>query len=325
MWDLLETRVAAMAALGLLSCVGLLFIARALAVLERRALLEAPQDERKRSLRTDLAYVLLSPATEALARLLTTLGLAACALVYGHALGPELLRGFGPVIEQPRALVVIEMLVLSDFLYYFTHRLAHAVPALWRLHAVHHSSEHLRWSSALRAHPAEAYTHLLHSLPLVLLGFPVDALANLAPVSMVYALFIHSSLNVTLRPLSYLVNTPRFHGHHHARDVQHGTVNYGGFFPLFDAIFGTYRLPDAAPAAYGIDDPDMPVTFLEQLAYPLRARSAHVMLTPHDPHPASLTSALRTARERIVRVLGPAFRTLGAAWPSEGLGPRIRR
>jgi len=34
-------------------------------------------------------------------------------------------------------------ILLSDFLYYWFHRLQHAVPLLWRFHAVHHAIEEL--------------------------------------------------------------------------------------------------------------------------------------------------------------------------------------
>jgi sterol desaturase/sphingolipid hydroxylase (fatty acid hydroxylase superfamily) len=273
MSDLIALRVGPMAVMACLALLGLPLLPMLITALEQMRLLPRARDASQRSLRTDLAYFALSPITETCARLLTTCGIAICAVALGRELSPELLRGFGPVLKQPRWLIVLEMLVASDFLYYWTHRLAHSVPALWRLHAVHHSTEHLRWSSALRAHPAEAYTHLLHTVPLFLLGFPIDALALLVPVASVYALFIHTKLDVTLRPVSYIVNTPMFHGWHHARDVgegTQGTVNYGGFFPLFDAIFGTYHLPSERPKAVGVDDPDMPSTCVEQLAYPFK-------------------------------------------------------
>jgi sterol desaturase/sphingolipid hydroxylase (fatty acid hydroxylase superfamily) len=251
------------------------------ALLRRRGWIGPEAPPARRSLATDLAYVVLGPLTEVASRVATTLGVAACAVALGRHVGPELLEGFGPVAGQPRWLTVVEMLVLSDFVYYWVHRTAHAVPWMWRLHAIHHSAEHLRWSSALRAHPAEIYLHVVTALPLFLLGFPVDALVPLAPLVTLYAVWIHTNVPVTLRPVSYVVNTPVFHGWHHARDVSDGTKNFAGFFPLFDALFGTYHVPASLPSEYGIDDSDVPETLWAQLVYPFRSRE------PAHPIPAS--------------------------------------
>jgi sterol desaturase/sphingolipid hydroxylase (fatty acid hydroxylase superfamily) len=208
---------------------------------------------------------------ELLSRTLTVFAMVGCAVLVGRRVGPELLDGFGPVAKQPRWAIVVEMLVLSDFLYYWVHRLAHGVPALWRLHAVHHSTQHLRWSSALRAHPAEVYLHVLMAVPLFLIGFPVDAVTVVGPLTTVYAIVIHANVDVSARWLSYLFNSPRYHGWHHARDAKDGGVNFAGFFPLFDALFGTYKLPDRLPDAFGIDDAEIPETCAAQLAYPFRS------------------------------------------------------
>lgn len=294
MWELLDARMGGLVAVAAGAAAGFAVLelgAFALGRLRRsRAATSAPRP----SLRTDLDYLLLSPVSEAFSRILATLAIAVCALLAGRGLGPELLRGFGPVVEQPRWLVVAEVLLLGDFLYYWAHRLAHTAPWLWRFHAVHHSTRHMRWTSAFRAHPAEAYVHLVSTLPLFVLGFPIDTLAAIAPIASLYALLIHSNVDVSVRPLSYVLNSPVYHRWHHALDAKNGDTNFAGFFPFFDAIFGTYHLPEHLPRALGIDDPDMPDTCLAQLAYPFRRRrlsSAHekgiVML--HDDRGACNT------------------------------------
>jgi len=171
-------------------------------------------------------------------------------------------------MQQPRALVVQEMLLHGDLFYYWTHRLAHSVPWLWRLHAVHHSTRELGYGSALRAHPAEAYVHLVHQLPLLLLGFPLSVLAEMAPLIALYAMWIHGPRAALPRALGWLVNTPAFHRLHHARDVRDGTRNYAGWFPFYDALFGTYRAPTSAPVACGIEGSDIPADCLGQLLHP---------------------------------------------------------
>jgi sterol desaturase/sphingolipid hydroxylase (fatty acid hydroxylase superfamily) len=71
------------------------------------------------------------------------------------------LDGFVPpnflaaVAAQSWWLQAIEMIVLSDFIIYWAHRLQHAVPFLWRFHSIHHSAEHLDWLAAHREHPLD--------------------------------------------------------------------------------------------------------------------------------------------------------------------------
>lgn len=270
MGELLQLRAGPMVGLAVLALVGFSIMRRVLFVLERSGKIPALSDPSRRSLRTDLGYMILGPLTELLSRVLSTFAVVGCALLAGRQVGPELLEGFGPVVKQPRWAIALEMLVLSDFIYYWVHRLAHTVPALWRLHAVHHSTEHLRWTSALRAHPAEVYLHVVTMVPLFFLGFPIDAIALVAPLTTLYAFVIHTNTNYAVRGLSYVLNSPRYHGWHHALDAKDGGVNFAGFFPIFDVLFGTYKLPDHLPEAYGMDDRNMPETCVAQLFYPFR-------------------------------------------------------
>ncbi|HWP64401.1 MAG TPA: sterol desaturase family protein [Candidatus Limnocylindria bacterium] len=52
------------------------------------------------------------------------------------------------------------------------HRLFHAVPRLWRFHAIHHSSVQLDWLAGSRLHLVDvAVTRGLTLVPITLLGF----------------------------------------------------------------------------------------------------------------------------------------------------------
>lgn len=261
-----------MLVLATLAIVSFFVLRWAVSALERAGRLGEVTASR-RSAVTDLGYLVIGPATEILVRTGTAFAVAACALLVGERVGPGILHGFGPVMRQPRWAILLEMLLLSDFTYYWTHRAAHTLPFLWRFHAVHHSTKHLRWSSALRAHPAEAYVHFVNVIPLFLFGFPIDAFFELSPIITFYALFIHANSNFAVRRLAWIMNSPRNHAWHHALDITDGTKNFSGFFPLFDAIFGTYKLPDHRPDALGMDDEAMPETCLEQIVHPFAARA----------------------------------------------------
>ena len=82
--------------------------------------------------------------------------------------------------SQPWWLQAVEVVILSDFLIYWGHRLQHKVGILWRFHSIHHSAEHLDWLAAHREHPLDTiYTMALINTPAFILGFQLETLAGL--------------------------------------------------------------------------------------------------------------------------------------------------
>ncbi len=172
------------------------------------------------------------------------------------------------VAAQPFALQALEVVVLSDLLVYWGHRLQHRVGFLWRFHAVHHSAEHLDWVAAHREHPLDTvYTLTLINLPPLALGFPVASIAVLVAFRGLWAIYIHSNVRLPLGVLRVLVGSPELHHWHHARSRYAG--NYANLSPLMDVVFGTYRFRDHEPAAFGLQGP-FPRSYLGQLLHPFR-------------------------------------------------------
>jgi sterol desaturase/sphingolipid hydroxylase (fatty acid hydroxylase superfamily) len=137
------------------------------------------------------------------------------------------------VASQPWWLQVIEVIVLSDFIIYWGHRLQHRVGFLWRFHAVHHSAEHLDWLAAHREHPLDTiYTVGLINLPAFLLGFPLETLAGFIAFRGIWAIYIHSNVRLPIGPLRVLLGSPEIHHWHHDRDRDAG--NYANLSPLMD-------------------------------------------------------------------------------------------
>lgn len=171
------------------------------------------------------------------------------------------------VAAQSWWLQAIEVVVLSDFLIYWGHRLQHNVGFLWRFHKVHHSAEHLDWLAAHREHPLDSiYTIGLINLPAFVLGFPLETIAGLIAFRGIWAIYIHSNVRLPIGPLRMLIGAPELHHWHHDKDRKAG--NYANISPLMDIIFGTYTCPDHEPEAFGIDEPT-PKTYLGQLLEPL--------------------------------------------------------
>jgi len=59
------------------------------------------------------------------------------------------------IANQPFILQIFAVLIISDFLIYWGHRLQHKIDFLWRFHKVHHSAKHLDWLAAHTEHPLD--------------------------------------------------------------------------------------------------------------------------------------------------------------------------
>ncbi len=162
-------------------------------------------------------------------------------------------------------LEVASGLLIFEVVGYAYHRAAHRVPALWRLHRVHHSAESMDWLASFRQHPVETVLMtLMQNAPLVLLGIPLSAHAMVLLLLRLNTVFVHANLRIPSGWWSSVVATPRFHHRHHQRD---GAVrNYASLFPWLDRLFGTFDDTEAGPV--GLPTPS-PRGFWGLLAWPL--------------------------------------------------------
>ena len=170
----------------------------------------------------------------------------------------------------PLPLPVPAILLVADLVQYWVHRAFHAVPALWRFHAVHHSSRALDWLAGSRLHVVDVVvTRALGVLPVFALGFAEPAIYAWLVIIGLHAVFIHANLRWNLAWLEPVLATPRYHHWHHV--VAPVDRNFAVHFPWLDRLFGTHHLPgDDWPAALGIGGDPVPEGFLAQLAYPFR-------------------------------------------------------
>jgi len=173
----------------------------------------------------------------------------------------------GSVAAQPWWLQAIEVVVLSDFVIYWAHRLQHKVGFLWRFHKVHHSSEHLDWLAAHREHPLDTvYTVSLINLPPLVLGFPLETIVGLIAFRGIWAIYIHSNVRLPIGPLRWFIGAPELHHWHH--DLDRDAGNYANISPLMDILFGTYTCPDHEPEKFGINE-EFPKNYAGQLVHPM--------------------------------------------------------
>jgi sterol desaturase/sphingolipid hydroxylase (fatty acid hydroxylase superfamily) len=160
------------------------------------------------------------------------------------------------------------MLLSNDLVAYFYHRASHTISWLWKLHAIHHSSEELYWLAAIRFHPLDVIlSRGLKYLPLALMGFSFEPFALALFFDGLHGYFIHANLRLRFGPVvSRFIVTPQFHHWHHSQEVI--DKNFGGLIPWLDLLFGTYYLPGQSwPNNYGTDEP-VAKRYLGQLLHP---------------------------------------------------------
>lgn len=237
-------------------------------------------------LRTDLLHFLFTGALTAVGLLVVAIPVVAVI----QASTPDAIRE--AVAGQPALLQLIEALVVVELVGYWSHRLMHRVPALWRLHRVHHSSERMDWLAAAHLHPFDAsFGRLLAVIPLAYLGFSRATFGGALLVLQLHAIFQHANFRVGFGPLRNVVSSPQFHHWHHTNDPGARNHNFSGLFPWIDALFGTLHIPDRAwPVTYGVDEP-IPSGYLGQLASPFRTQTAVPSGTCEQPCPTSSTSS----------------------------------
>ncbi|HAN34471.1 MAG: sterol desaturase family protein [Acidimicrobiaceae bacterium] len=227
-----------------------------------------PVPVRRLALRTDLAYAAAQPPLQFVSVVVAVVvGGLSLAWLPGLLLRP-FIAGLPPLAQTLGGFFVF------DFLIYWTHRWGHTVPLFWRFHSVHHSTRHLDWISGFRAHPFDGVFIAPVIVFFIAAGVDNTVTGGLALVQFLAGLGAHLNVRFKLRPLWPIVLTPEFHHwHHEVRPEAHRT-NYSTFLPLWDIMFGTYRMPkDERPQHYGIPGP-MPDGILQQLAFPMRGARA---------------------------------------------------
>lgn len=175
----------------------------------------------------------------------------------------------------PAVVQFAALLLVADFTQYWVHRAFHAVPLLWRFHAVHHSATEMDWLAGSRLHLVDiAVTRGLTYIPIYLLGFGDGPLFAYLVVVSAQATFIHANVRFDFGWLRWVVATPQFHHWHHAAEAQAVDKNFAVHVPVLDVIFGTAYIPPRWPSAYGLaHEPEPPSGYVRQFLWPLRWRS----------------------------------------------------
>lgn len=141
-------------------------------------------------------------------------------------------------------LVALGVFIIADsFAAYWTHRVMHAVPALWRIHRIHHADGAVDVSTSLRNHPLELLVTLPVSMALIVaIGAPPSVVLVSQAIMFGASMWQHTDINAPWaeRFLGSWLITPATHRLHHSPDRATHDGNYGDLVTLWDRLFGTF-------------------------------------------------------------------------------------
>jgi sterol desaturase/sphingolipid hydroxylase (fatty acid hydroxylase superfamily) len=193
-------------------------------------------------------HVMLAGMNVGLVRVLFPLAAVALAVYAGE-------RGIGlfNMIPIPYLLAFVGSLLALDLAIYLFHLLFHAVPALWRVHRVHHADLDIDVSTGVRFHPIQIILSvIIKSIVILLLGTPALSVLIFEVLSHAITLFNHGNVRISPsldRVLRWFVVTPDMHRIHHSIHIAETDSNFGFVLPWWDRMFGTYRAEPAAGQA----------------------------------------------------------------------------
>jgi len=161
-------------------------------------------------------------------------------------------RGWGLLNNLPLAvwMAVVVSVVMLDVAIYLQHVMFHAVPALWRVHRMHHADLDFDVTTGARFHPIEIVLSMLIKFGVVVaLGAPALAVLVFEVLLNATSMFNHGNVRIPTRLERYLrwfVVTPDMHRVHHSIVVNETNSNFGFNLPWWDWLLGTYREQPAA-------------------------------------------------------------------------------
>jgi sterol desaturase/sphingolipid hydroxylase (fatty acid hydroxylase superfamily) len=147
--------------------------------------------------------------------------------------------------DIPAWTTIVAGVVLLDLVIYLQHVMFHAVPALWRLHRMHHADLDIDVTTGSRFHPIEIVLSMgIKFAAIAAIGVPPAAVLLFEVLLNASSMFNHA--NVRIPPgldaaLRWLVVTPDMHRVHHSIERDETNSNFGFNLPFWDRLFGTYR------------------------------------------------------------------------------------
>lgn len=153
--------------------------------------------------------------------------------------------GILQIVDLPLWLTIVVAVVALDLIIYLQHVMVHAVPALWRLHRMHHSDVDIDVTTGARFHPVEiVLSMVIKFASVVALGAPAIAVIVFEVILNGTSMFNHSNVKLPRaldRVLRLFLVTPDMHRVHHSINPEEANCNFGFNLPWWDRLMETYR------------------------------------------------------------------------------------
>ncbi len=147
----------------------------------------------------------------------------------------------GWIADWPVAVQWAFGFIAWDFLFYWLHRLHHAWPLLWSIHAVHHQGEHFSLSLGIRNSWYSSLSSFPFFVPLAVLGLPLEIFIAVSTIHYTIQFYNHNRIVKKSGWLEYIMITPSHHRVHHGKNAEYLDKNCGGTFVFWDKLFGTFQ------------------------------------------------------------------------------------
>lgn len=153
--------------------------------------------------------------------------------------------GLFNIYQLPDIPELVLTLLFLDLLIYGQHVVFHKIPALWRIHRVHHSDMDFDVTTGIRFHPVELILSMFIKIAgIICIGASLSAVIIFEIVLNGTSMFNHGNVNIPVKLdkiLRLFIVTPDMHRVHHSVIRKETDSNYGFNLPWWDRIFGTYR------------------------------------------------------------------------------------
>jgi sterol desaturase/sphingolipid hydroxylase (fatty acid hydroxylase superfamily) len=177
----------------------------------------------------------------------------------------------------PFWLQVLLALIIIDFFLFFVHWQSHRYQWLWKLHAVHHSSERLYFLNGEKRH---ALHQIIEGSPGIILcliiGTPQPVVVTALALLAINMMMQHTNLNYRAGILKKFFCVAELHRWHHRSDYKDAQVNYGAWLTLWDYIFNTAYDNPKIYQTQGIgqigikEESNFPRSYWRQFLYPFK-------------------------------------------------------
>jgi sterol desaturase/sphingolipid hydroxylase (fatty acid hydroxylase superfamily) len=153
-------------------------------------------------------------------------------------------------IALPYWMAILFGVIGLDFVIYLQHAMFHAIPALWRLHMMHHTDLDFDVTTGVRFHPIEILLSMVIKIAAVMvMGASATAVLIFEVLLNATSLFNHGNVRLPSHVdwvLRLFVVTPEMHRVHHSVVIRETNSNFGFNLPWWDRLLGTYRDQPAA-------------------------------------------------------------------------------